>query len=128
YLELLRRARLVDTLPEVDAITLAVSDLAQAAAQKKLEEAGSRSGNVRIAIAPGSAYGSAKCWLPERYAAVADGLAGEGNCDVIILGTSAERATAEMIVRSMRRHAINLAGATSVGELPAVLRACHLFI
>ena len=128
YLELLRRAGWIERLPEISAITLRVPEQAQHDAERKLLAAGARPGAVRIAIAPGAAYGSAKCWLPERYAALADGLIAAADADVILFGAPPERDMAERIARSMQRRAVNLAGATSIGELPALLWACRLFV
>jgi lipopolysaccharide heptosyltransferase II len=128
YLELLRRAGWIEGLPTVEAIRLQVADEARAAAEEKLVAAGARPGATRIALAPGAAYGSAKCWLPERYAALADSLIGEADADVILFGAPQERGMAERIARSMQKRAVNLAGATSIGELPALLGTCRLFI
>jgi heptosyltransferase II len=128
YLELLRRAGWIDRLPSVDAITLRVPEEAGREAERKLVAAGARPGAMRIALAPGAAYGSAKCWLPERYAALADGLIAAADVDVILFGAPSERDMAERIARAMQRRAVNLAGATSIGELPALLRACRLFV
>jgi heptosyltransferase-2 len=128
YLELLRRAGWLDRLPGLDAIALRVPDEAVREAERKLVAAGARHGSIRIALAPGAAYGSAKCWLPERYAELADGLIAGVDADVIIFGAPPERDMAERIARSMKRRAINLAGATSIGDLPALLRACRVFI
>ena len=128
YLELLRRVGWIERLPAVDAITLRVPEEARRSAEERLVAAGARPGVMRIALAPGAAYGSAKCWLPERYAALADSLIGAGEADVILFGAPQEREMAERIARSMQRRAINLAGATSIGELPALLRACRLFV
>jgi heptosyltransferase-2 len=128
YLELLRRAGWIDRLPDVESISLPVPEAAMNNAEQKLQAAGSRPGATRIALAPGAAYGSAKCWLPERYAALADRLIDGCDADVIIFGPPQERETAERIARSMRRRAINLAGGTSIGEFPALLRACRLFV
>ena len=128
YLEFLRRVGWIHRLPAVDAIMLRVSDDARRRAEERLVASGARPGVTRIALAPGAAYGSAKCWLPERYAALADSLIGAGDADVIIFGAPQEREMAERIARSMERRAINLAGATSIGELPALLRACRLFV
>jgi heptosyltransferase-2 len=83
---------------------------------------------MRIALAPGAAYGSAKCWLPERYAALADALIAAVDADVVIFGAPPERDMAERITLSMKRGAINLVGKTSIGELPALLQACRLFV
>jgi heptosyltransferase-2 len=129
YLELLRRAGWLEHLPSVHHIDLRVPEQAQHDAEQKLLAAGARPGATRIALAPGAAYGSAKCWLPERYATLADGLIAGADADVIIFGAPQERDVAERIARSIQRRAVvNLAGATSIGDLPALLRACQLFV
>jgi heptosyltransferase-2 len=128
YLELLRRAGWLDRLPDVDAIRLRVPDAARIQAEQTLTNTGARQGSLRIAIAPGAAYGSAKCWLPERYAELADSLIEAAGADVIIFGAPPEREMAERIVRAMKGRAINLAGQTSIGELPALLQSCQLFV
>jgi heptosyltransferase-2 len=112
----------------VDNITLHVPEEALREAEQKLLAAGARPGTRRIAIAPGAAYGSAKCWLPERYAEVADGLIAAADADVILFGAPPERDMAERLANGMKRCVVNLAGATSIGELPALLRACSVFV
>jgi len=128
YLELLRRAGWIERLPAVEAIHLRVPEEARRSAEQRLLAAGARAGATRIALAPGAAYGSAKCWPAERYAALADGLIAACDADVIVFGAPQEKEMAERIVRSMQRRAINLAGVTSIGELPALLGACRLFV
>src|SRR5690242_9661713 len=61
YLELLRRAGIVERLPESDAIRLGGWD--------------SNRGDT-IGISPGAAYGNAKRWLPDRFAEAALELGG----------------------------------------------------
>lgn len=132
YLELLRRTgwieRVADHIAEGQGISLRVaqSELAQAA--ETLVRAGTRPGALRIAFAPGAAYGSAKCWPAERFTVLADRLIGELNADVILFGTSAERAMITSIAAAMRHRPVMLAGETSIGELPALLASCHIFI
>ena len=75
--------------------------------------AGARKDAVRIAFAPGAAYGSAKCWDPERYAALADQLIAAFDADVIFFGAPQESEMAARIAGGMRRRAINLVGATN---------------
>ena len=53
-----------------------------------------------VAIHPGAANGAAKRWLPERWAHVADTLAGEG-VQVTFLGSADERPLVERIVAAM---------------------------
>lgn len=79
-----------------------------------------------VAIHPGAANGAAKRWLPERWAHVADTLAGEG-VQIVLLGGADERPLVERIVAAMRHPALRLEGATSTpGELAAVLARCHV--
>lgn len=128
YLELLRRAGWLERLPIVERIGLTVSDEARAAATHRLAGAGAREGRTRIAFASGAAYGSAKCWLAERYAALADRLIAAHDADVILFGAPAESDMAARIARAMERQALNLVGATTTAELPAMLATCQLFV
>lgn len=128
YLELLRRARWLERLPQLEQIRLRVASEARERAEEMLRRAGARHGALRVAIAPGAAYGSAKCWPASRFAAVADGLAADFDCDVILFGTAAEKGITQQIAEGMRHRAVSLAGGTSVADLPALLAACQLFI
>jgi heptosyltransferase-2 len=90
YLELVRRAGWLDALPQVDRITLQVSDSARLHAAQVLLDAGSRPHARRIAIGAGASYGSAKCWPPERFAEWANRFLANNDADVILFGTAAE--------------------------------------
>lgn len=128
YLEFLRRAGWLRELPEVQEIRLEVAAEATERAAEKLHIAGARRGARRIAMAPGAAFGSAKCWLPERFAALADRLIADADADVILFGSESERSVTDLIAAAMRRPPINLAGATAIGDLPALFKACELFV
>jgi heptosyltransferase-2 len=81
-----------------------------------------------VAINPGASYGTAKRWLPERFATVADGLAAEYGVSVVLTGGSGEDEIGADIARSMQSPALNLIGRTSVRELMAVLARCRLVV
>lgn len=81
-----------------------------------------------VAINPGAAYGSAKRWLPERFAAVADGLAHEFGLQVVLTGGPGETEIGRVIEHSMETPALNLIGQTSVRQLMTVLANCQLVI
>ena len=51
-----------------------------------------------IGISPGAAYGTAKRWLPERFAAAAAGLEGT----VALFGSADERALCEEVAQQLR--------------------------
>jgi len=128
YLELLRRAGWIEQLPAGNEIRLRVTPEAREAAESTLAAAGSKRGALRVALAPGAAYGSAKCWLPERFAQLADRLIDDFNADVILFGAASEQEVAQRIAGAMQRCPLNLVGQTRIGKLPALFAACHLFV
>lgn len=128
YLELLRRAGWIDSLPDESFITLNVSESSRLRAEEFFAQAGVRPNSLRIAIGAGASYGSAKCWPPSRYAELANRLQSESDADVILFGTAAEAAVTRAISSEMRRPPIDLTEKTSIARLPALLAQCHLFI
>ncbi len=128
YLELLRRAGWIDQLPNDDHITLNVPEAHRAKAAETLREAGARPHAIRVALGAGASYGSAKCWPPECFAEWANRFQAETDGDVILFGTGAESPVSNAIIACMKRQPINLTGKTPIGDLPALLSQCHLFL
>ncbi len=91
YLELLRRANLINTMPENDLIRLDGAAAAREAGIQRFREAGL--GDVVIGVSPGAAFGSAKRWLPDRFAEAADRVATELGASIAVFG-SKDRARA----------------------------------
>jgi heptosyltransferase-2 len=81
-----------------------------------------------IGLNPGAFYGTAKRWLPERYAAVGDTLARRTGARVAIVGGAAERALGETIASSMREPARVLCGETSLPDLTGVLAGLTVLV
>jgi len=128
YLELLRRAGWLDSLPSQSFISLNVPEEKRQRAAEFLLSNGVSHHSLRIAIGAGASYGSAKCWPPERFAELANRLQAQAQADVILFGTSAEAAVSSAIAAGMHRSPIDLTGKTSINDLPALLSQCHLFI
>jgi len=128
YLELLRRAGWLDSVPDESFICLRIPEEKSRRAEEFLSNSGVRQGAVRIAIGAGASYGSAKCWPPSRFAEVANRLQSEANADVILFGTAGEATVSTAISGEMRRPPIDLTGKTAISDLPALLSRCHLFI
>lgn len=128
YLELLRRSGWLDGLPPVESIRIEPAATLVAGMENRLRHLGAASGRLRVVIAPGAAYGSAKCWLPERYAALADRLVERCGATVLLCGTAREAELVAHIAHSMHTPAISLVGETSLREFLAVLANAHLFI
>lgn len=81
-----------------------------------------------LGINPGATFGAAKRWYPERFAEAARQLCGIWNGRSVIFGSSAERPLAEDIERHLGGAALNLAGATSVRQLMALIKRCNFLI
>ncbi|HTZ48173.1 MAG TPA: lipopolysaccharide heptosyltransferase II [Verrucomicrobiae bacterium] len=128
YLELLRRVGWIDALSNVAHIALQVSEGARERARQTLQRSGVRSHVLRVAVAAGASYGSAKCWAPERFAKSLNDLLARGDADIILFGTAGEAAVAAAIAGSMQRPPIDLTGKTTIADLPALLSQCHLFL
>src|SRR5262249_33282722 len=86
YLELLRRAGFIESVPSCEEIRIQADP---DAGRDLFRNFGRRAERV-IGVSPGAAFGSAKRWLPERFAAAARGLAHGWDAEVAVFGTSAE--------------------------------------
>ena len=124
YLELLRRAGFIDVLPEIRQIRLD-NCTGKCARGRELFEALGITTPV-IGVSPGAAYGSAKRWLPERFAASARALAAEPGGSVVVFGSTAERAMCEEVSRAADGR--NLAGETTLRTFIDMTAACSLFL
>ena len=75
-----------------------------------------------FALAPGASYGDAKLWWPERFSAVAAGVATEFGAQVIILGSSSDSKTAARIALKAKANVFDLTGKTTLREAMGLLR------
>src|ERR1700723_167304 len=101
YLELLRRAGLIDKLPEGD---VTITPQTSVRNHKRI-----------IGISPGAAYGTAKRWLPGRFAEAAAELAAARGASVALFGSRAEHDLCEQIAQLLNGHDVtNYAGRTTL--------------
>lgn len=84
--------------------------------------------NVIIGINPGAAYGSAKCWLPERFKALNKRLAEDPRVYIIYFGDQAGVSLVDDICNGTNERVINLAGKTTIRSLMALIQKCSLFL
>lgn len=84
--------------------------------------------NIIIGINPGAAYGSAKCWLPERFKEVTQRLLQNPKVAILYFGDKAGESLVQDICQEMPARVVNLAGKTSLRELMAFIKTCHLFL
>jgi len=120
YLELLRRAGLMERFPECDAIRLDGIDAARAAGAARLAAMGIE-GPV-AGISPGAAYGGAKRY--ERFAEVARALP---PARFLIFGAPSEAALCAAVAAQIPG-AQNFAGRTTLAEFIDLAAACRVFL
>lgn len=83
-----------------------------------------------LGINPGAAYGSAKCWLPERFVEVSKKMS-DLDKDIYILyfGDAASAPLVASICEKLpKERVINFAGRTTLRELVALINLCDLFL
>jgi heptosyltransferase-2 len=81
-----------------------------------------------IGVNPGAFYGSAKRWIPERYAGAADLLSRRLGAKVAVLGGADERELGEAIAALLSSPARVLCGETSLADLVGVLSRLRLLL
>ena len=89
YLELLRRAGMIERFPPCSDSAGRDRSAREGGAARLAELGVAR---PAIGISPGAAYGNAKRWLPERFAAGRARMARERGARVLVFGSAGERA------------------------------------
>jgi len=122
YLELLRRAGLMERFPDVDAIRLDGIEDARAEGLALLGRLGIQ--QPVIGLSPGAAYGGAKRWPADKFVACGAAL---GPANLLLFGSAAEHDLCAAIVAQLP-HSHNLAGQTTLREFIALASICRLFL
>lgn len=108
--------------------TLYLTPMEQQEAKERLASFGVTSSDLIIGINPGAAYGSAKCWLPERFKQLSQRLLENPKIKIIYFGDKAGAPLVQDICVGLPEQVINLAGKTSMRQLMALIQCCRLFL
>jgi heptosyltransferase-2 len=90
--------------------------------------------DVVVGINPGSTYGGAKRWLPERFAEVTERLcrtireSREQQVSVVIFGAKGEEHLGREIAARLSSRSLVLSGATTIRELMAAVKRCAMLL
>ncbi len=106
---------------------LTLTDDELAAAKEELQRLGTE-GQTIVGVNPGAAYGSAKCWPPERFRDLAKKFLEEKNYSLLFFGDQKTAPLVEEVTAGLGNRAINLAGRTTLRELMALIASCDLFL
>lgn len=108
---------------------LFLSDKEVEMARTLLQQHGVSKESLVVGINPGATYGSAKCWLPERFREVTLRLLeAEQDLFVIYFGDQPTAQLAKEICQQLPPRVVNLAGLTSLRELAALISVCNVLL
>jgi len=118
--------------PMVPALTVSPDE--ERTMGERLASAGIGPSDLVIGINPGSTYGAAKRWLPDRFAEVAQRLVGrlrgdeEREAAVVIIGAKGEETLGRRIAAQINARTAVLSGTTTIRELMAAIKRCRLLL
>jgi heptosyltransferase-2 len=116
--------------PEPDAYLPHVyaSDEETAAGREFLAGAGLDPEAGVVGLAPGAAYGPAKQWFPDRFAAAAARIQEETGFGIVIFGSEGDREAGAETAAGISGAVLDLSGKTTLRELMGHLSLCRLLI
>jgi ADP-heptose:LPS heptosyltransferase len=126
--EVRRHLRLMDSLgapPRSEAIDFPVHDADREALRAATRTEALRPGSY-VCVHAGARHPSRR-WPPERFAAVADALAGRG-LRIVLTGTNEEVPLTRAVAEAMREPALDLAGRADLGAAAALLQGARLLV
>jgi len=97
--------------------------------QRRLASLGLQNARPLVVISPGARYGAAKCWPPDRFAALADRLVDQCGAAIVITCGPGEEPLARNIAENMRNkgHVLDDPRLT-LGEIKSLIRRCDLLV
>jgi heptosyltransferase-2 len=129
YLELLRRAGILDALPPAKPILLHAAEEARRAGLEVFDWMGMK-GPV-VGVSPGAQNSRAKQWLPERFVESSVRVAAALGGGVAIFGSAAERGLCQAMAAALRRSGVqvlSLAGETTLAQFIELAAASRVFL
>ncbi len=131
YLGLLHGAGLLRQAPSPEGVwpRLALDPYDEAWAEEFLRQQGLDQAGPILGLAPGAAFGPAKCWPPERFAEAGRGLLKQGFSAALLFGGAAEASvTAQVAAQMGSLPVLDMAGRTGLGQALALLARLGLFV
>ncbi|OGP52789.1 MAG: lipopolysaccharide heptosyltransferase II, partial [Deltaproteobacteria bacterium RBG_13_52_11] len=126
YLKLIER---LGPCPSLPLPSLSLNGKIQGWADSFLSHHGLRD-ELLIGLNPGATYGDAKCWSPKRFAELGRRFIKDYGASILIFGSSRpkEKELNATIAQGIGEGCLNLSGETSLLQLAALLRRCHLLV
>ncbi len=127
YLELLRRAGLIEAMPVDTAARFDnVADLRRRGSRRWISRECPE--GPWIGVSPGAAFGSAKRWIPERFGEAARKLAENLEANIAVFGSKSEASIADEVAAAAGERARSLAGKTGLTEYLELASTCTIYL
>lgn len=97
-------------------------------ARQVLTDLGINPGEPILGINPGAAYGSAKCWLPERFAELSQRLLKDPRLHLVFFGDSSSSPLIQKICADLPERVYNFAGKTNLRQLMTYILCCDALL
>jgi heptosyltransferase II len=81
-----------------------------------------------VGINPGAAYGTAKCWLPDRFRTVTERLLQDKNLFVVYFGDQLSMPLVKQICEGLPSHVVDLSGLTTLRQLCCLIHLCDVLL
>ncbi len=94
---------------------------------EKMRQLGVVDGKLTIGINPGSVWPT-KRWWSEGFGQLIGLAKAKFDCQILLFGGPEDRPVAEQLLQRAGGAAVNLAGAFTLGELPAAIGRCQVFV
>ena len=131
YWDLMKPLGLTGDPPAPELVVFPEEEQAMA---ERFAQGGLTATDVVVGINPGSTYGGAKRWLPERFAEVTERLcrtireSREQQVSVVIIGAKGEERLGHEIAARLASRSLVLSGATTIRELMAAVKRCAMLL
>ena len=131
YWDLLKPLGLTGDPPAPELVVFPEEEQAMA---RRFAQGGLTASDVVVGINPGSTYGGAKRWLPERFAEVTERLcrtmreSREQQVSVVIFGAKGEERLGQEIAARLSSRSLVLSGTTTIRELMAAVKRCTVLL
>ena len=131
YWDLLKPLGLTGDPPAPELIVFPEEEQAMAG---RFAQDGLTASDVVVGINPGSTYGGANRWLPERFAEATERLcrtireSREQQVSVVIFGAKGEERLGQEIAARLSSRSLVLSGATTIRELMAAVKRCAILL
>ncbi len=100
----------------------------QVQAETFLGEAGMAPDEPLVGLNPGATFGTAKRWLPERFAELSSRLYAEQGIRSLLFGGPGEALLGQQVASQSGGSAVNLCGRTNLREAMVLIDRCRFFI